>query len=975
MNELIESLLKCNVVDNVVHLPPLSDGPLPNYNHVRTSLMNAGGKYKKNTFVFSGPAQPIMDKLTGGEKVNLKKECQFFPTPAKVALKMIDELPYLEMWMKVLEPSAGDGAILKQIMRFDNTASKKLIFDCYELMDINQEKLKQLSYVNLMGTDFLKDCIVQDYYDVVIANPPFTNNQDIDHIYKMYEVLKPGGTLVTLASTCWYTGSQKKQKDFRDWLNEIGVEPVDLERGDFKESGTMIQASMLVIKKEVRTDQEEDDDLLTEKVTTTIGKYNYNENGVCMNPDTVFELKTKHFYCNIEISENKKGFVFGYNYGVRGSGTGTGGSGSGAWLKGNTYEHRDTAILQAAHQARNYFQMKKKELKDLPVKELKPLEDLILDIQNGRSWGDKLHIPEGFSHPDADKLKDQAKAFVANRSKQSPSIKNKTTMLQSQLQVVPLKSITISDSNKLLREPWEMEPDALKELSESIAQKGVIQPVVLRPNGKPNHYFLVCGERRFHASLIAGLKDIPALIKELTDEEAFDLQITENLQRKDVHPMKEAQAYQALIESNPEKNTITEMAHRFGKSGEYIAQRLSFNNLITEMRKEFAAGKMLIGHAILFARLQEDDQRDCMVNCKPKFGPSMDMYESVKMVETYIMQKLVREIKKACFNENDKELVPAAGSCHDCTKRSGNNELFADVKEKDRCFDGTCYQLKTATYLINKLGELKEDNPNIAVIASGHGNKPLSLVKKYMAKNKINLLVEYNDYETAAKSDKGAIKALVVAGNDVGEIKFIRLRENRSTTNVSAAKGAVAKNTVEHYDELINQEKQLQKDTAKELMDDVQQELVNRATELKPYEEPDNTPLDKYEMALLYRQMVVNDMVPGEEKKVMAVVRKIPVDKSLKKEEAELEAWTKLPQSVINYIFRCCIRRADIETPNTVFGIGFRKAVGKWKGVNLEAMEKDAQLRIEKAKVASDARIAELQAKKKELGAKKPAAK
>jgi ParB family chromosome partitioning protein len=83
---------------------------------------------------------------------------------------------------------------------------------------------------------------------------------------------------------------------------------------------------------------------------------------------------------------------------------------------------------------------------------------------------------------------------------------------------------------------------AMEELTQSVKEKGVLQPVLIRPNG--NGYILVCGERRYRASKEAGLTDIPAVIRQLTDDEALELQIIENLQRKDVNPMEEGTAFQ-----------------------------------------------------------------------------------------------------------------------------------------------------------------------------------------------------------------------------------------------------------------------------------------------------------------------------------------------------------------------------------------------------------------------------------------------
>ena len=84
---------------------------------------------------------------------------------------------------------------------------------------------------------------------------------------------------------------------------------------------------------------------------------------------------------------------------------------------------------------------------------------------------------------------------------------------------------------------------ALQELTESVKVNGVIQPIMLRPNGDVG-YMVVCGERRYRASIAAGLTELPAVVRAFPHEQALELQLIENLQRKDVHPMEEAVAFQ-----------------------------------------------------------------------------------------------------------------------------------------------------------------------------------------------------------------------------------------------------------------------------------------------------------------------------------------------------------------------------------------------------------------------------------------------
>ena len=118
---------------------------------------------------------------------------------------------------------------------------------------------------------------------------------------------------------------------------------------------------------------------------------------------------------------------------------------------------------------------------------------------------------------------------------------------------------------------------SLYELAESIKQQGVLQPITVRPVDGTDRYGIVFGERRYRASVIAGRDEIPAIVTELSDEEAEEMAITENLQRKDVTPVEEAAAYQRLIESG--RHTVQTLAQLFGKNENYIRTRLKFTAL------------------------------------------------------------------------------------------------------------------------------------------------------------------------------------------------------------------------------------------------------------------------------------------------------------------------------------------------------------------------------------------------------------
>jgi ParB/RepB/Spo0J family partition protein len=236
--ELIESISKMIVIGKRLELP--QDEHFDNYAQVKKCLLLAGGKYKKCGFEFVENAQEIKDRLIGGEAIDDKKKFQFFATPDALARRLVDMADVTDN-CRVLEPSAGQGAISNLV--------RDLTDECIvvELMPQNAKALRRQEY-DVKECDFLTLKIADiGMFDRIIANPPFTKNQDIDHIIHMMTLLKPGGKLVSVASQSWTFGSQKKQLAFRDWLDVLNAKITELDAGEFKTSGTNISAVIVEI--------------------------------------------------------------------------------------------------------------------------------------------------------------------------------------------------------------------------------------------------------------------------------------------------------------------------------------------------------------------------------------------------------------------------------------------------------------------------------------------------------------------------------------------------------------------------------------------------------------------------------------------------------------------------------------------------------------------------------------------------------
>lgn len=135
----------------------------------------------------------------------------------------------------------------------------------------------------------------------------------------------------------------------------------------------------------------------------------------------------------------------------------------------------------------------------------------------------------------------------------------------------------------------------LDELAQSIRKNGVMQPILVRKKSGNGNYEIIAGERRWRAAKIAGLKEIPAIVKEMTDQEALELAIIENIQRQDLSPLEEAAGYQRLIE---EFNYTQEaLASTVGKSRSHVANLIRLLSLPEKIRRYLEEDKLTMGHA------------------------------------------------------------------------------------------------------------------------------------------------------------------------------------------------------------------------------------------------------------------------------------------------------------------------------------------------------------------------------------------
>jgi len=185
--------------------------------------------------------------LEGKARMSVGSIPGFFPTPSDIA-DLVVELADIQPCMSVLEPSAGSGALADAVLRAQPKANVAVCERNYSLHHLLELK----GYYLIDEYDFLEYHVTQngvDGWHRIVMNPPFENHQDIDHVRHAYDCLKAGGRLVAVMSKSPFFRDDKKSMAFREWLDEVLVNEVDLPAGEFAEAGTNVKARIVVLDK------------------------------------------------------------------------------------------------------------------------------------------------------------------------------------------------------------------------------------------------------------------------------------------------------------------------------------------------------------------------------------------------------------------------------------------------------------------------------------------------------------------------------------------------------------------------------------------------------------------------------------------------------------------------------------------------------------------------------------------------------
>ena len=224
----------------------------------------------------------------------------------------------------------------------------------------------------------------------------------------------------------------------------------------------------------------------------------------------------------------------------------------------------------------------------------------------------------------------------------------------------------------------EFSEDSIKELAETLDKDGLLQPIVVREDG--DQYEIIAGERRYRAAKSLGWETIPAIVKNMDDDQAASLALIENLQREDLNPIDEAKAYTNLMKLN--NLTQTALAKDMGKSQSYVANKLRLLKLGDEVQQALIEGKITARHGRALIGLSEDDQNRVLAEIEAKGLNVKQTEEIAKDVEAYFNPKpKAKSEQKRVVNRIPKDLKVQINTIKKAVKLAEDSGIKVKIKE------------------------------------------------------------------------------------------------------------------------------------------------------------------------------------------------------------------------------------------------------------------------------------------------------
>lgn len=338
---------------------------------------------------------------------------------------------------------------------------------------------------------------------------------------------------------------------------------------------------------------------------------------------------------------------------------------------------------------------------------------------------------------------------------------------------IPPKEIRFSPFNRT----GAREPDP--ELIEDVKRRGILEPILVRD--VDGHWELIFGERRVRAAIAAKLELVPAFKADMTDAEVIETQIAENVRRRGLHPLEEAEAFATLRDRfGHDAETI---AAKCGKSRSYVFQRVKLLELAPKVRDAFLKNEINASVALEIARIANESVQ---LEAFKEVGKSTYDGEpvSARAAHNIITGRYMLKLADAPFDTASATLTKA-GSCAACPKRTGAQpELFADVKSPDVCTDPKCFAEKKDAGWKARVAEAKAKNQPVIPTEKAFPNGEYS-----------GLANEYIDLERENFSDPKTRKWRQLLQGEMPEIAITRDRngEIHEIVRASAARAALVK--------------------------------------------------------------------------------------------------------------------------------------------------------------------------------------
>ena len=274
---------------------------------------------------------------------------------------------------------------------------------------------------------------------------------------------------------------------------------------------------------------------------------------------------------------------------------------------------------------------------------------------------------------------------------------------------------------------------SLQELAESIREVGVLQAIAVRPRTEGG-YEIIYGERRYRASLLAGAKTIKAAVyNNVTDDEAEDMSLSENLQREQVRPTEEARAFKRLLEKG--RYDIYSLAGRFGRSEKYIYTRLKLNELYAPIGELLDNETITISVAEEISTYEPDIQKDVYEkHLKEGNGEDWTGY-TLNLFKRYFEKYYTTDLGQYKFDKTE---------CKACVHNAANYNLFAEHNGCGHCTNRKCLEAKNAAHVAKETEKLLKSDPKLVVARPYYGSRNDMALQKLDKKGHEIKELDYN---------------------------------------------------------------------------------------------------------------------------------------------------------------------------------------------------------------------------------------